>query len=247
MAKETVLISGGAGYIGSHTAVELIAAGYDAVIIDNLSNSEAAAVEGVRRITGVDVPFERVDTCDEAALRRVFEKIRFRLRHPLRRLQGCRRVGRRTAQILPQQPRVVHERLRADEGVRPAEHPLLVVGDGLRRARHIARHGADAPQTRHLALRQHEADGRRHPARLLRGLRGACTASRCATSTPSAPTPRRSSANCRAACRRIWCPTSPRRPPDCANAFRSSATTTTRPTAPACVTTSTSSTWPKPT
>ena len=74
MAKETVLISGGAGYIGSHTAVELIAAGYDAVIIDNLSNSEAEAVEGVRRITGVDVPFEQVDTCDEAALRRVFEK-----------------------------------------------------------------------------------------------------------------------------------------------------------------------------
>ena len=77
MAKETVLISGGAGYIGSHTAVELIAAGYDAVIIDNLSNSEAEAVEGVRRITGVDVPFEQVDTCDEAALRRVFEKYDF--------------------------------------------------------------------------------------------------------------------------------------------------------------------------
>ena len=45
MAKETVLISGGAGYIGSHTAVELIAAGYDAVIIDNLSNSEAEATK----------------------------------------------------------------------------------------------------------------------------------------------------------------------------------------------------------
>lgn len=56
MAKETVLISGGAGYIGSHTAVELIAAGYDAVIIDNLSNSEAAAVEGVRRITASTFP-----------------------------------------------------------------------------------------------------------------------------------------------------------------------------------------------
>ena len=77
MKKSCVLVSGGAGYIGSHTAVELIAAGYDAVIIDNLSNSEAAAVEGVRRITGVDVPFERVDTCDEAALRRVFEKYDF--------------------------------------------------------------------------------------------------------------------------------------------------------------------------
>mgnify|MGYP002594916531 FL=1 len=77
MAKETVLISGGAGYIGSHTTVELIAAGYDAVIIDNLSNSEMAAVEGVRRITGVDVPFEQVDTCDETALRKVFEKYAF--------------------------------------------------------------------------------------------------------------------------------------------------------------------------
>ncbi len=77
MAKETVLISGGAGYIGTHTAVELIAAGYDAVIIDNLSNSDAAAVEGVRHITGVDIPFEQVDTCDEAALRRVFERYAF--------------------------------------------------------------------------------------------------------------------------------------------------------------------------
>lgn len=77
MAKQTVLISGGAGYIGSHTTVELIAAGYDAVIIDNLSNSELAAVEGVRRITGVDIPFEQVDTCDEAALRKVFEKYEF--------------------------------------------------------------------------------------------------------------------------------------------------------------------------
>jgi len=77
MAKETVLISGGAGYIGSHTAVELIAAGYDAVIVDNLSNSETAAVEGVRRITGVDIPFEQADTCDEKALRKVFERYEF--------------------------------------------------------------------------------------------------------------------------------------------------------------------------
>ncbi len=77
MAKQSVLISGGAGYIGTHTAVELIAAGYDAVIVDNLSNSDSAAVEGVRRITGVDVPFEQADTCDEAALRRIFEKYVF--------------------------------------------------------------------------------------------------------------------------------------------------------------------------
>ena len=72
-SKKTVLVSGGAGYIGSHTAVELINAGYEVVIIDNLSNSEESAVEGVRKITGKDVPFEIVDTCDKEALRKVFE------------------------------------------------------------------------------------------------------------------------------------------------------------------------------
>lgn len=75
--KECVLISGGAGYIGSHTAVELIEAGYDVVIADNLSNSEMAAVEGVRKITGVDVPFELVNTCDIKNLRDVFNKYSF--------------------------------------------------------------------------------------------------------------------------------------------------------------------------
>lgn len=75
--KQTVLISGGAGYIGSHTAVELINAGYDVVIIDNLSNSEEGAVEGVKKITGKEIPFEIVDTCDKDALRKVFEKYKF--------------------------------------------------------------------------------------------------------------------------------------------------------------------------
>ena len=46
MKKSCVLVSGGAGYIGSHTAVELIGAGYDVVIVDNLSNSDMDAVEG---------------------------------------------------------------------------------------------------------------------------------------------------------------------------------------------------------
>lgn len=75
--KETVLISGGAGYIGTHTTVELIEAGYDVVIVDNLSNSEMAAVEGVRKITGVNVPFEQVDCTDKEALGRVFDQYKF--------------------------------------------------------------------------------------------------------------------------------------------------------------------------
>ena len=77
MDKKTVLVSGGAGYIGSHTAVELIAAGYSVVIADNLSNSDISGVEGVRAITGVDVPFINVDCCDKAAFAEVFKAYDF--------------------------------------------------------------------------------------------------------------------------------------------------------------------------
>lgn len=76
-ARKTVLISGGAGYIGSHTAVALVEAGYGVVIIDNLSNSEETAVDGIRAITGKEIPFEKVDTCDKEALRHVFDKYAF--------------------------------------------------------------------------------------------------------------------------------------------------------------------------
>ncbi len=75
--KEMVLVSGGAGYIGSHTAVELINAGYDVVVADNLTNSDMSGVEGVRKITGVDVLFVNVDCCDKEAFRKVFEQYEF--------------------------------------------------------------------------------------------------------------------------------------------------------------------------
>lgn len=78
MKKQCVLVTGGAGYIGSHTAVELIGAGYDVVLADNLSNSDRSAVDGVRRITGAEVPFVEVDCCDREALRKVFEAHEFR-------------------------------------------------------------------------------------------------------------------------------------------------------------------------
>lgn len=77
MKKQSVLVAGGAGYIGSHTTVELISAGYDVVIADNLSNSEMRAVEGVRKITGKEVPFVQVDCCDREAFRKVFEQYDF--------------------------------------------------------------------------------------------------------------------------------------------------------------------------
>lgn len=77
-SKNTVLITGGAGYIGSHTAVELISAGYDVVIVDNLVNSDIYAIEGIKLITGRDdLVFEQIDTCDCAALEDVFKRHAF--------------------------------------------------------------------------------------------------------------------------------------------------------------------------
>lgn len=68
-----VLVAGGAGYIGSHTTVELINAGYDVVVVDNFSNSDASSLEGVRKITGVEPKFIEADCCDKEAMRKVFE------------------------------------------------------------------------------------------------------------------------------------------------------------------------------
>ncbi|WP_261523967.1 UDP-glucose 4-epimerase GalE [Burkholderia multivorans] len=72
-AKGTILVTGGAGYIGSHTAVELLDNGYDVVIVDNLVNSKAEAVRRIERITGKQPAFHQVDVCDEAALAKVFD------------------------------------------------------------------------------------------------------------------------------------------------------------------------------
>ena len=77
MNKKMVLVTGGAGYIGSHTTVELINAGYEVVIVDNFSNSDASSLEGIYGITGVKPTFIEADCCDREAMRRVFEAYDF--------------------------------------------------------------------------------------------------------------------------------------------------------------------------
>ena len=68
----TILVTGGAGYIGTHTCVELLGAGYDVVVVDNLLNSDAEALRRVRAIAGRDLTFHAVDLLDKAGIERVF-------------------------------------------------------------------------------------------------------------------------------------------------------------------------------
>lgn len=68
-----ILVTGGTGYIGSHTVVELLNSGYEPVIVDNLSNSLASVVDSIKRITGIRPQLEKVDCCDLRSLERVFQ------------------------------------------------------------------------------------------------------------------------------------------------------------------------------
>ena len=69
-----VLLAGGAGYIGSHTCVELINAGHDVVIADNFSNSCPVAVERVEELTGRKIPLYEADVCDRDAVEKIFSE-----------------------------------------------------------------------------------------------------------------------------------------------------------------------------
>ena len=67
-----ILATGGAGYIGAHIVVELLAAGHEAVVLDNFSNAAPAAIAALRRVAGRDIPFVQADVRDAAALDRIF-------------------------------------------------------------------------------------------------------------------------------------------------------------------------------
>lgn len=88
--NQTILVTGGAGYIGSHTAIELLESGHDVVIADNLVNSSERAVDTIRTLSGKDVAFHKVDLEDGEALADVFEQ------HPIEAVvhfAGLKAVG----------------------------------------------------------------------------------------------------------------------------------------------------------
>ena len=94
---QTILVTGGAGYIGSHTCVELLDAGYDLVVIDNFSNSKPAVLERIGRISGRAPSFAEVDIRDRGALRDVFREHQI---DAVIHFAGLKAVGESVAQPL---------------------------------------------------------------------------------------------------------------------------------------------------
>ena len=72
-----ILVTGGAGYIGSHTCVQLLEAGYEIAVLDNLCNASKKCLEAVKKITGKDFPFYEVDLLDYDATEKVFKENKF--------------------------------------------------------------------------------------------------------------------------------------------------------------------------
>ncbi len=85
-----ILVTGGAGFIGSHTVVELQQAGYDVVVLDNLCNASEKSLERVKAITGKEVPFYKADILDREALEEIFSKEEI---HAVIHFAGLKAVG----------------------------------------------------------------------------------------------------------------------------------------------------------
>ena len=72
-----ILVTGGAGYIGSHTVIELLNAGHSVAVVDNLVNSSRQAMQRVEKITGKKIPFYEMDIRDRAGLKKIFAENSF--------------------------------------------------------------------------------------------------------------------------------------------------------------------------
>ena len=92
-----ILITGGAGYIGSHTVIELLSAGHDIVIVDNLSNSSIEVIDRLQKISGKQVPYEIFDVCNKSKLRELFKKYSF---DAVMHFAGLKAVGESTQKPL---------------------------------------------------------------------------------------------------------------------------------------------------
>lgn len=207
----TVLVTGGMGYIGSHTCVELLEQGMDVVVVDNLVNSSAEAGRRVEQITGRPLKFYQMDVRDRAGLDRIFTEQKIDC---VIHFAGLKAVGESVQMPLEYYDNnlgstiTLCEAMR-DHGVRQIISPRRRrCTPATTRCRSTRR---PAPATARIPMAGRSTSASRSCATMswpTRAGRSCC----CATSTPSARTRAASSARTRAACRTTSCPISRRRP-----------------------------------
>jgi UDP-glucose 4-epimerase len=247
-ADTCVLVTGGAGFIGSHTVVELLQDGYQVVIVDDLSNASARVLDRIATIVGeqaaASLTFYEADVNDREALTKIFDAHRIdRVIH----FAGFKAVGQSVFM--------------------PIEYYANNIGSTLTLVDVMREHGCTSIIFSSSATVYGDPDSLplteaspKKPAtnpygwtkwmieQILTDLNTADpsgTSCSCATSTPSERIPRGSWARTPRASPTTSCPTSPRPPLASSTPSTSLETTTTRPTAPACATTSTSATLPR--
>lgn len=148
-----ILLTGGAGYIGSHTCVELTAKGYDVVIADNFYNANPIVIDRIEEISGKRPTVYNIDVADKAALDKLFTEQDIDSSHSFCRLQGSRRIGGKTDRILPQQPRHDVNVTGSYACARCKEDRIQLLGDRLRCAGDRSAPRDHADQGLHESLR----------------------------------------------------------------------------------------------
>ena len=231
-----ILITGGAGYIGSHTAVELINAGHTAIILDNFDNSSPKVLQRIQEITGVAPMFYQGDIRDRSILQKIFAEHKI---HSVLHCAALKAVGESVRQPLRYYDNNISGSLILLEEMQKAGvHSIVfsssatVYGDP--EIVPITENSPTGATTNPYGTSKHmmERMMQDHPIGAL---------SCCATSTPSARTPAAKSANSPTASPTTYCPTFAKLPQASSKNSPCLATTTPPPTAPACATTSTSS------
>ena len=142
-----ILVSGGAGYIGSHTCIELLNAGYDVVVADNYYNASPVVLDRVKQITGKDFRFYQADMTKHEDVEKIFAE--------------CPDI---TAVIQFAAYKAVGESVS-----KPIELCLQLLGHRLRRPRQCADHRGLPRGCHHQPLRHHQGHDRAHPHRCLQG------------------------------------------------------------------------------
>lgn len=160
-----ILVTGGAGFIGSHTIIELLNAGHEPIAYDNLCNASPVVFERIKAITGVDVPFIEGDIRDADKLREVFAE------HDIDcviHFAGLKAVGESVEKPIEYYDNNVGGTVKLLEAMRRCwlqEHHLLEFGHGIRHAASAAFDRGHAQGRSHQSLRAYQVHHRGHPRR----------------------------------------------------------------------------------